>query len=187
MLLIGLSGKAGSGKTTCAEYMVKEWGFKELSFADPLKNAVCAMLDITRSELEELKVNGEYVAESDKNMRFILQTLGTNWGRNIISQNLWESLLANRITKLYEANKNVCIVIPDIRFLNELNLVHLLLGKTVFIDASTELLDKRLHTENTKTHESESYLDTIKEKCHHVIPNNKTIKHMLESLRDLIL
>ena len=36
--LIALTGLAGSGKTTAADYLVKAHGFTRIKFADPLKS-----------------------------------------------------------------------------------------------------------------------------------------------------
>ena len=41
MMIIAFSGKAGSGKDTAADVLVKRHGFKKIAFADPLK-ALCA-------------------------------------------------------------------------------------------------------------------------------------------------
>ena len=46
-IVIGIIGKAGSGKDTFGDYVVKKYSFDKLAFADPLKAGVKAifMLD----------------------------------------------------------------------------------------------------------------------------------------------
>jgi dephospho-CoA kinase len=36
-MLIGLSGKAGAGKDTVADYLVRCYKFQRMAFADPMK------------------------------------------------------------------------------------------------------------------------------------------------------
>jgi hypothetical protein len=43
MLILGLSGPRGSGKSTAAEVLVREHGFVELRFADPIRDAVLGL------------------------------------------------------------------------------------------------------------------------------------------------
>jgi hypothetical protein len=42
-VIIGISGRARSGKDTAAEVMIKKFGFKRISFADPLKE-ICSQV-----------------------------------------------------------------------------------------------------------------------------------------------
>ena len=39
-LLLGLSGGRGSGKTTIANYLVEEYGYSKISFAEPVRDIV---------------------------------------------------------------------------------------------------------------------------------------------------
>jgi dephospho-CoA kinase len=36
-MLIGITGKIGSGKSTSANYLVNSWNFTEYSMAEPIK------------------------------------------------------------------------------------------------------------------------------------------------------
>lgn len=54
MLLIGLSGKAGSGKDTVADYLVRTYGMLKLSFADPLRSEVQKAFNLTPERMKEL-------------------------------------------------------------------------------------------------------------------------------------
>lgn len=46
MCLIGLVGHAGAGKDTVAEYMVEKFGFKQISFAEKLKQVISDVFDV---------------------------------------------------------------------------------------------------------------------------------------------
>lgn len=51
-MLIGVVGFAGSGKGTVADILVRDHGFKKLSFADALKDAVATIFGWERHLLE---------------------------------------------------------------------------------------------------------------------------------------
>jgi hypothetical protein len=55
--------------------------------------------------------------------RRMLQTLGVEWGRNHISQDIWADILFNRI-----AHDNIKYVIDDLRFENEARVLRRLAG-----------------------------------------------------------
>lgn len=88
-MIIGLSGKAGSGKDTAADFLVNHHNFFKIGLADPLKR-VC--LDVFKFSPEQLwgpserrneqdlrypREGGEYLTP-----RYALQRLGTEWGRD---------------------------------------------------------------------------------------------------------
>jgi dephospho-CoA kinase len=49
--IIGLSGRADSGKTTVARYLVEQYGFVRTAFGDPLKQMLLDAGMCTREEL----------------------------------------------------------------------------------------------------------------------------------------
>jgi hypothetical protein len=138
-LLIGLAGRMESGKSTAASHLRTEHGFIEYSFADPLKDMVCTLLGITREKLEEMKRSELPVlpARADKNfpvMRTMLQTLGTEWGREQIHPELWLAIAEQRIAAATEWSENTAgIVISDVRFANEADLIRSKGGTVIHI------------------------------------------------------
>lgn len=56
MLVMALSGFKSSGKDTVADHLINNYGFKRVSFADPLKDLVASSFKIERSWLD----NPEY-------------------------------------------------------------------------------------------------------------------------------
>ena len=67
----------------------------------------------------------------DKTPRYAMQTLGTEWGRNIIGENIWVNLWSNKVQELTSMNQNV--VADDVRFINEVNIIRGLGGKIIRI------------------------------------------------------
>ena len=118
--LIGVTGAALSGKSTAAQYFVEEHRFVELAFAAPIKAAIQAMLDVTDIQLRECKE--DVVAPLDRSLRYLLQTLGTEWGRELVDEQIWIKLLAQDYD-FWRGNKASLkpegIIISDVRFENE--------------------------------------------------------------------
>lgn len=120
--LIGLTGKARSGKDTVAGFLP---GCR-ISFAAPLKRGLKTML-----RLDEEHVNGSLKeVELDwlgKSPRQLLQTLGTDWGRNLVHQDLWLLLAKRDIESMLALN--IDVIVTDVRFDNEAELIRSLGGQ----------------------------------------------------------
>ena len=110
--IIGITGRAGSGKDTLANTMESE-GFQRYSMAEPIKRGIEAMFGFNRDIWEDRDVKETDLDWLGRSPRYLAQTLGTEWGRDTVHSDLW-LLLASK--KLAECNQ---IIIPDIRFVNE--------------------------------------------------------------------
>ena len=108
-MIIGISGKAGCGKSTAAKYLVEKYGFVEVSFAAILKNmlSVAGLPEPSNRDDKEKNVEG-----FDFTWREAAQTLGTEWGRSL-DENIWVKLTMASL----EDGKNY--VFSDVRFDNE--------------------------------------------------------------------
>ena len=113
MRLIGIAGKARSGKDTAASYLLNKLGddWSTASFADPMKEMLNAIGVDTSDEAKDLPSNQYGVST-----RHMLQTLGTEWGRNLIADDFW-------LTVFREMNAGRCLIVPDVRFENEADLI----------------------------------------------------------------
>lgn len=100
-LTIGLAGPARSGKTTCGDYLHFRHGFMDYAFAEPLKQAVAAILGISAPEVEEgkAKVVNWLSDAALKTPRELLQHLGTEFGRERVHPDLWVRATARRIER----------------------------------------------------------------------------------------
>ena len=113
--LLGLTGPARSGKDTVADYLVRHHGYHRIAFADPLKQMVAGFLNISLDRLEQVK--DSWVTPFGCTPRRLLQTLGTEWGRDLIGINTWTIAAAQRVAPLLAAGERV--VISDVRFASE--------------------------------------------------------------------
>lgn len=118
-MLIGLCGEKGSGKDTVTRYLVSDYGFVQESLAAPMKKALAAMFDVPLDVFDDPK-RKEKPLECLHWLtpRHLIQTLGTEWGRNIISQFIWIRILQHRIEELESLGLNN-IVVSDVRFDSE--------------------------------------------------------------------
>lgn len=147
--LIGLTGPAGCGKDTVARILADQHGVDSIALAAPLRAALCAIFDWEPQAFDdrawkERPLSAQQPSTTpagalagrlygtpatallaiDKSPRQLLQTLGTEWGRNQVHPDLWLLVAAMRLDD-YAAMDAAAgrapapICITDIRFDNE--------------------------------------------------------------------
>jgi hypothetical protein len=114
-VIIGLCGAAGAGKNTVAERLRLEHRFSPMAFADPLYAAVSAITGLTVEELQDRSRKENALGWISCSPRRLLQTLGTDWGRNMIHEEIWVMATMQRI----EASPEFDYCLTDVRFPNE--------------------------------------------------------------------
>ena len=130
--IIGLVGYAGSGKDEAAKNMP---GWTRVSFADPVRAMALAIdpiiLIATPSgvRLSELvETVGWASAKKHEEVRRLLQRIGTEAVRDIIGKDTWLKLAKAKIGEI-----DGPVVITDVRFGNEAELIRSLGGKLIRI------------------------------------------------------
>lgn len=127
MEVIGLSGFAGAGKSTVAQYLVHQHGFTRLSFAAAVKDITAIAFNWERDRLEGSTPQDRAwrdqpdVFWSERlgrpiTPRSALQFIGTDIFRYHVSPSIWADILVARIRHLPLTAK---VVIDDVRFVNE--------------------------------------------------------------------
>lgn len=132
-MIIGLVGSKKSGKSTIAEYLVSNHGFHEISFADPLKKLVVELFDLTPEQVHTQNKKESVDPQLQVTPRQLLQTVGTDLFRvtlkrvlptlSIPYDSIWIAKAYNKILKIILEDPNAKIVISDVRFRNESDMV----------------------------------------------------------------
>lgn len=145
MRLLGLHGRAGSGKDTAAKFLISgevaiaERGLcARIALADPLKDAANHLFDIPRAHFDDPETKDRYVPYWGKSPRKILQLLGTEAMRTTFGADHWIRLAERRMKRVEEfagriGPDGVLFIITDVRFVNEAEWVRANGGKVVHI------------------------------------------------------
>lgn len=181
MKLIGLTGAAGCGKDTCADYLVKRYDFLKYNLALPIKSMIddmlyCAGADTIKWDDREEKESLHHLLGCSP--RRAAQTLGTEWGRTYLGEDIWLRLAGNFIdvqttmagfesVPLFEG-----IVIADIRFDNEASWLRARGGRLIHI--------LRPGVAPVEAHISEAGVESRIGDV--IVTNDGTIENMLEQV-----
>jgi len=155
--LIGIAGPARAGKDTAADRIIEQREFVKTSFADPIKEMLMIGLGLTAEQLygkEKEIIDKRY----NKTPRYMMQTLGTEWGRDLINKDIWINCTD---TILKNSNKNV--IIPDVRFESEAEYIR---KNGILIHVKRKLISQQSHKS-----ESGVYIDTED----YIFENNSTL------------
>lgn len=157
-LIVMLSGKQGSGKTTTAQALRDKWiseGIPVINykFAQPLYEMHDVIYMVAKDYGIEIPPAGK-----DKTL---LQLLGTEWGRNTRGKNVWVRCAQRKIDKMTEqvraAGQFHIVIIDDLRFKNELDMAD---AVRIRIECPRDVRFKRCSTwRDNENHASEIDLD----------------------------
>lgn len=140
-MIIGITGRIGSGKDTIAEYLIANYGYQRMSYASTLKDAVAAIFHWDREMLEgSTKESREIREQVDEwwakrldmphlTPRWVLQYFGTDVCRKAFHDDIWIASLENKLAKIGDN-----VVISDCRFPNELNSLKRLGATTIRVE-----------------------------------------------------
>jgi hypothetical protein len=141
-VIVALGGFARAGKDSAAQALVDHLGFRRVAFADKLREFLLRLNPLVAPGVQPAfgahksittvqKVIDEYGWDGYKDspygdhMREYMQRLGTECGRELISDSIWID------AALKDTEDN--IVIPDLRFGNELAAIKARGGHTIRI------------------------------------------------------
>lgn len=121
-MIIGLQGYAGSGKSTCAQYLVERHGFARRHIKAPiadmtrvlLQNAYEMPLIDTYDYIDGHWKREPLVALGGRSATEIQQFLGTEFGREFIHPDLWLDIWSK-----WAASQPGRVVQESVRFANE--------------------------------------------------------------------
>lgn len=140
-MILGVTGLISSGKDTVADYLCTFHGFKRLSFAASLKDALSAIFGWDRELLEgSTKSSREWREQVDTwwaerlnipnlTPRYAMQYWGTEVCRQGFHSDIWVASVENKLR-----NTKDNIIITDCRFKNELAAIKQAGGNTIRIE-----------------------------------------------------
>ena len=132
-ITIGIAGPKRAGKDTaarairqCLAEYDQELYVGQLYFADPMYDMLGAFVGhdtVKRLRHSDAK-DTEIIEPFGCTLRHMAQTLGTEWGRDLIHSNAWVLSIHRKIEaaaayELPEDTDGVVVLIPDVRFPNE--------------------------------------------------------------------
>jgi len=118
--IIALVGNAGAGKSTVADYLMREHGYVLIKFAGPLK-AMLRAIGLDDEEIEGSRKEQPCDLLCGKTPRHAMVTLGTEWGRDLIGVDFWTGLWMEEAAA--HLNSGHVVVVDDCRFENEMHAV----------------------------------------------------------------
>lgn len=154
--IVGFVGRKRAGKDTAALALTLR-DYVAVKFAGPLKLMLATFFEYAEMDrrliaelIEGAMKETPVKVLGDKSARYAMQTLGTEWGRDLISPNIWVNACLAR------CQREELAVVTDVRFPNE---VEALRGIGATIIRITRGADTPLGA--THLHVSETDVDTL--------------------------
>ena len=183
--IIGVTGFKHNGKDTIAKYMCDKYGYTRIAFADPLK-LICGILfgfnyQQLHGELKETPDNFWFGLTPRK----VFQFIGTDLFRKHMNQldenfqdKIWLLCANKSICDILQQDSNACIVISDVRFPNECEMIKKFGGIIIRVNRSSANMSVDLH-------DSEALIKTLD--VDFDITNNDSIDDLNKKIDILLL
>ena len=169
--ILGIVGKKGSGKDTTGEYLIEKYGYIRFAFGDKVKEASRTLFNFTDEQLYgslKDKIDNRYGLKP----REVFQRLGTEFGqfdihklfpelnKKIARRSFWTLAFKEFCQKHPDKN----IVITDVRFRHEFNIIKEMGGEFIKIERDGLILDDHISENELSSIEFERILDNNYEK-----------------------
>lgn len=118
--VVALVGQKQSGKDTVADYMNRVYGYENIKFADPMKQALCSLFGWSKCQVEdpeEKEVVDRYWGVSPRRMMQIFGTEIVQYEFQKYLPGIKRNFFVKSLLKRIEGKDRV--VISDMRFLHE--------------------------------------------------------------------
>lgn len=160
--VVGIIGRAGHGKDTCAQILKEIYGFQRIALADALKRDIQECF----SSFPECSIEAQNSRQRAPWVRRLQQVYGTEWCRKRLGEEYW----LDRWAASAEVSFAVGIPgisVPDVRFPNEVKYLRERWGaKLLFVY-------RQGHQEPgvDPNHDSEKYVDSLRDEATAVVLN----------------
>lgn len=184
--VIGISGRMKSGKNEVAE-IIKNFhihknrdnatSIKIVAFADPLKECLINTFGFERDDFYTQEGKMRRNPKWGMTHREILQKMGTEAIRNNLHKNAWIFAMDKVIRGYIEDPEVSLILIPDVRFANEAELIHSYNGSILNIERPSLITTSmKIKEKLGLTHKSEKPLPKKYIDC--TIVNDSSLKDL---------
>ncbi len=183
--LIAFCSRKRAGKDTGANYLIENYGYTQYSFAGPLKKA-CQEIFMFSDEQTEGHEKERHDDRWNITARKVFQIFGTEMFREKLSdffpemahlkENFWIYRFKIWYNKFKQENPNGKVVVSDVRFPNEADIVKKLGGVVVKIHRNTN--------NKIDNHASEKQIDLIK--GDYTIENNGTLQEYYNNIEQIL-
>jgi hypothetical protein len=176
--IIGISGKAGTGKDYISQRYLRPLGYHQFSFAWHLKVWLVGRGEATYDEVFHAK---------PEHVRKLMQEEGTERGRNVYGEQVWVDTMDTWFRVLYENWGITKFVVPDVRFPNEVQGVQRLGGTVLRVVAPKRNAGHNMSKE-ARLHTSETALDNYEDFDGFLFNDpeySETVPRQLSSLLDI--
>lgn len=189
-MIFGLTGVAQVGKDTAAKALI-ESGYRRVGFADALREMLYALNPLIPTSGVDVDERGEIIpasavtrlrevvdvfgwegAKQSKEVRELLQRLGTEAGREILGENIWIDTALGEFD-YFKTNK---IVVSDVRFDNEAEAIRRRCGVVVKIE--------RPGFAPINNHASDAGISA--ELIDHIVTNDGSIDDLHKQIRSIL-
>ena len=167
--IVAISGRKFHGKDTCANVLTEYAGFEHHNLADPVKDVCSEMFGIPRgyydqSGMKEQRLKRWPYVTPRKTLQDLAQQMRD------LYPDIW---VQHFLRKLVTLDPNARIVISDLRYPNEIDMVQQLGGVICFVTRP------ELEASSAKdTHESESYFEHINTVAQYRFDNSQDLNYL---------
>lgn len=192
MVVIGISGKKGSGKDTIADILVKEHNFYKFSFADHVKEVCKVLFNFSHDQMYNHTLKDIIDEKIGISPREAMQKIGTEFGQCDIHKyfpNLrcdHKTFWLDSFDKIYNRglDKPQNIVISDVRFPHEIS--YLRKYGCIFWNVQRNIQEDSKNDDYLLQHVSENSLSDVDIKFDLIIDNNSDITVLQEYILNIV-
>lgn len=165
-MIIGLCGYKGSGKSTVTETAINlkrsPWNFFRMGFSDPLY----AMLIAAGVPSELVYNKDQWDVPLDilcgRTIRYACDTLGTEWGQEIIGREMWSRMALDKASRL--VSRRFTVILDNVRFPHEASAVLKAGGVLVAFERKGLLVDT--------SRKADTHVAYLQKQCTHRFMNH---------------
>lgn len=165
-MIIGVSGKSGSGKDTIGDYLSENYDYHKVAFASQVKSACSILFDIPMEHFYNQHLKNAKI-KYNKTPRELMQLFATDFIRDKIDPDFWIDKL---MQYLEEDDK---VVICDVRFQNEIDKILEKGGYIIKVVRDDVMFDP---------HPSEA----VPEYCDFVLQNNSSKQDLFDQVESVV-